>query len=41
MRWTSLLPHLAGLRVYHVSLSHAALELDLEPVAATARCPSY
>ena len=40
MRWTSLLPHLAGLRVRHVALSAAALELDLEPIAATARCPS-
>jgi len=40
MRWTSLLPHLAGLRVRRATLSAATLELDLEPIAATARCPS-
>jgi len=40
MRWISLLPHLAGLRVRHATLSAATLELDLEPLAATARCPS-
>ncbi len=40
MRWTSLLPHLLGLRVRSATLSPATLELDLEPTAATARCPS-
>lgn len=40
MRWTSLLPHLAGLRVLHATLSAATLELDLESLTATARCPS-
>jgi len=40
MRWISLLPHLASLRVRHVTLSTSILELDLEPLAATARCPS-
>lgn len=40
MRWTSLLPHLAGLRVLHVTLGDTALELDVEPTTATAHCPS-
>ena len=40
MQWTALLPHLAGLRVFHVAFSTAALALDVEPTAATARCPS-
>ncbi len=40
MRWTTLLPHLAGLRVRQTTLSASMLDLDLEPLAATARCPS-
>lgn len=40
MRWTTLLPHLAGLRVRQATLSSVALELALEPRAATVRCPS-
>jgi len=39
MRWTSLLPHLAGLRILHVTLSDTALEFNVEPTT-TARCPS-
>jgi transposase len=40
VRWTTLLPHLAGLRVRHTTLSAATLELDLEPIVLTVRCPS-
>ena len=40
MRWTALLPYLVGLRVLRVAFSSAVLALDVEPTAATARCPS-
>jgi len=40
MRLTTLLPHLRGLRVLNAAVSDDALTLDVEPIAASARCPS-
>jgi len=40
MRLTTLLPHLRGLRVLNAAVSDDELTLDVEPIAASARCPS-
>jgi len=40
MRLTTLLPHLRGLRVLNAAVSDDELTLYVEPIAASARCPS-
>ncbi len=40
MRLTTLLPHLRGLRVLNAAVSDDEVTLDVEPIAASARCPS-
>jgi len=40
MRLTTLLPHQRGLRVLNAAVSDDELTLDVEPIAASARCPS-